>query len=113
MKYVKVINLTNAFGTADYKGLEIEMIIPGSQVYDITLSVFIGATTEEALPIHADLIEITEAEYKSKKSEIIASYPLPKEEQNAVKISELEAQLKTAQEDNANLVTMLVEGGII
>lgn len=94
MKYVKVINLTNAFGTADYKGLNIEMIIPGSQVYDDTLSLFIGATTEEALPMNADLIEITEEEYKSQKAEIIASYPLPKEEQNEVKIALLETALQ-------------------
>lgn len=94
MKYVKVINLTNAFGTADYKGLEIEMIIPGSQVYDNTLSVFIGATTEEVLPSHSDLIEITEIDYAAQKSEIIASYPLPKEEQNEVKIALLETALQ-------------------
>lgn len=113
MKYIEVADLVNIFGQSDYKGLNIDLFISGSQVYSTDMSVFIGATTEELLPVHADLTEITEAEYISKKADIIASYPLPKEEQNAVKISELEAQLKTAQEDNANLVTMLVEGGII
>ena len=70
MKFYKISNLVNRFGQYDYKDLDIDKFIAGSQVYSEDDSICLIATTEENPLAHVDLIELTEAEYTTKRQEI-------------------------------------------
>ncbi|PKM75270.1 MAG: hypothetical protein CVU92_02350 [Firmicutes bacterium HGW-Firmicutes-17] len=71
MKYVKINNLTDAFGKVDYKGLDINKFIAGSQRYTPDCKICICATEEEGnLPKHVDFLEISEGEYVEYRKEI-------------------------------------------
>ena len=59
---VKISNLTGANGIADYKGLNIDLNVAGSQVYPNDENVAYLFNTG-AIPEHADIEIITEEEY--------------------------------------------------
>lgn len=63
MKFIKITNLFNKFGQPDYKGLDIDKFIVGSQHYDMENAVCITATTEEVIPTNTDITKLTEADY--------------------------------------------------
>lgn len=66
-------NLITIFGTADYKGLFIDLFIPGSQVY-IDNECILATTEEYYNGLHPDAIELTEEEYSLKRGEIEARF---------------------------------------
>lgn len=69
MKYVKIDNLiSKTNGICDYKGLDIDLFIAGSQVYDNDTA-FIG-TIEEDIPQHEDLQILSKNEYDTFVNEI-------------------------------------------
>ena len=74
MKAVKISNLVQPNGSVDYKGLNIDLNVPGTQVYDIEdgNNVAYLYTTQDVLPQHPDLIEISEAEYEAAKADFLA-----------------------------------------
>lgn len=72
IKFYKLNNFTNQYGSPDWKGLDKSNNIPGSQVYKKDFSQCVLATTEETTPIHEDLIEITEQEYIAYRAAIIS-----------------------------------------
>ncbi|AEH46799.1 hypothetical protein [Parageobacillus thermoglucosidasius] len=78
MKIVKVSNLIQPNGTTDYKGLDLEKIVPGSQLYpdDNTAYFFYTGNVVE----HVDVTVITEEEYNAKKKEIKSKAPLSYDE---------------------------------
>jgi len=104
MKYLKVLNLKNSFGQIDYKGLDINKFIPGSQVYPNDLGSCLVATNEvlETLPI--DVEELIEADYFSQRYIIEDSNKTITEAQDT--IAELQAQ-------NAQILLALVKEGKI
>lgn len=86
MKYVKIINLfPPQGGVCDYKGLDIDLFVAGKQVYDETTAYI--ATTEDTIPAHADLVELTEQEYLNYKQEI-ENRPRPLTETERIELME-------------------------
>lgn len=77
MIFLRVTTLTNSFGQCDYKGLDIDKFVPGSQVYKKDMTMCVIATTEDGeLPSNPDLEIITEQQYIQEKQEIIAEYQI-------------------------------------
>lgn len=63
---LKVINVApERGGMYDYKGLDINKIVPGTQVYPYGTRDFYGITEQEDIPEHGDIHLITEAEYEA------------------------------------------------
>lgn len=74
MTIVKISNLIQPNGRADYKGLDLEKIVAGSQLYpnDNTAYFFYTGDVIE----HPDVLVISEDEYNAKKVEIESNLPL-------------------------------------
>lgn len=82
MRYYNIKNIKPNVngGMIDYKGLDINQFMPGSQVYAYDLSECVIATTEDWQGNHPDVIELTQAEYTEKAEELRATYPEPEPE---------------------------------
>ncbi|PZM67506.1 hypothetical protein [Paenibacillus dendritiformis] len=50
-------------GECDYKGLDIDKFVPGTQVYPAGTRDFYVITEQEDIPVHEDIHLITEEEY--------------------------------------------------
>lgn len=76
MKLLKIKNLLNQFGAGklDYKGLDIEQFIAGSQAYMKDSSFCIIATTEEEIVEHEDIVLLNDVEYGTLRDQIEQSY---------------------------------------
>lgn len=76
MKILKISNLLDSYGTADYKGIDLNKIIPGSQLYpqDGSNTAYLKYNSN-TLPSDADLTEITEDEYNQIKTLIDKNKP--------------------------------------
>ncbi|WP_339816769.1 hypothetical protein MKZ15_15345 [Paenibacillus sp. FSL R7-0216] len=72
--FVKINNLVNSMGQADYKGLDISKNIPGSQAYALENgdNYCVLETTQETTPEHLDLIILTDEDYARERDEIIS-----------------------------------------
>lgn len=91
MKYVKITNLfPPEGGICDYKGMNIDLFVPGKQVYDGSTAYL--ATLEDVIPQHSDITELTEEEYLQYRYEV-DNRPMPLSE------SERLALLEKAVED--------------
>lgn len=67
MKYLKINNFYNKFDQPDYKGLALNQIVPGSQLYPIGATYALLATNEELPILPTDVVEITEEQYITEK----------------------------------------------
>ncbi|GIO39291.1 hypothetical protein J41TS12_41520 [Paenibacillus antibioticophila] len=73
MKSLKIINWITKHGGADYKGLDINLFIPGTQIY---LDDVCYVQTEEIdIPENSEIEVITGAEYAS----ILENLPVPEQ----------------------------------
>jgi formaldehyde-activating enzyme involved in methanogenesis len=76
MYFYKINNLINQKGNADYKGIDISKIMPGTQVYPqdykTNNSCLIAST--EVKQTNGDLVQITEEEYNTFKQEILSAF---------------------------------------
>lgn len=72
----KINNLLKGDCTLDYKGLDLNLIIAGTQIYNSDYSFCLLVTTED-VATNGDLVQITEAEYNTLKQEIIDAIPVP------------------------------------
>lgn len=68
--YIKITNLANAQGQCDYKGLNINQFIAGSQVYDLANNIALIKTSENVTIVNADITILTEADYNTQKQQI-------------------------------------------
>lgn len=103
MRYFKITNLVQPSGICDYKGLEIDAFVAGSQVYSQDGKTCIISTVQDTeIAAHQDVLELTEIEYLAEKEAMVIPVPNPIEEQ----IAELQAQ-------NAQMLLALVEGGLL
>lgn len=87
--FIKITNLIDSHGICNYKGLDIDLFIPGSQVYDMNIAYI--ATEEIEIPEHSDIQVLTEEEYVSFTNEI-KNRPQPPTEMELL-------QAKLAQQD--------------
>lgn len=61
---LKVVNVApERGGNYDYKGLDLDKFVSGSQVYPRGTRDFYVITEQEAIPEHPDIYNITEEEY--------------------------------------------------
>lgn len=76
---LKINNLRQQDGKSDYKGLDIDLIEPGTQLYPTKENTayfkYNGFKNQ-----NSDVIEITESEYIAKKNEIESTLPIPIDE---------------------------------
>ena len=93
MKFVKVMNLFDNQGTANYKGLDLSKIIAGTQLYPINENVAYVGYEDYELPQHEDLLVITEDEYLQIKNEIEANRPKTLEEELQERINLMQQAL--------------------
>lgn len=76
--FIKITNLITD-NNADYKSLNVDKIISGSQVYDFTNHIAYVEYNETFTP-HNDLIEITQTEYDNVKKALLVQEGLTLEE---------------------------------
>ncbi|WP_213431615.1 hypothetical protein, partial [Paenibacillus dendritiformis] len=63
---VKIINaIGERGGNYDYKGLDFEKFVPGTQVYPTGTRDFYVITEQEDIPEHEDILLITTEEYEA------------------------------------------------
>jgi hypothetical protein len=73
MKYLKINNIYQEGETRlDYKTLDIEQFVPGSQVYPIFDNFCLVKTRQDDYPIHPDIEEITEQEYNDLRNFVMS-----------------------------------------
>lgn len=112
MKHLKIVDI-NINSVVDYKSLDINQFISGSQVYDFTNGVCLVKTSEDNYTPHTDIIELTESEYNEQR-EIINSISPQVQEKN--EIDELKAEneaLKASQLEQDTLIMELILGGAV
>ncbi|OAB46532.1 hypothetical protein [Paenibacillus antarcticus] len=72
MKFIRInnINPTDPSYPSDYKGLDISLFKGASALYDEDYTYCYTITLQKDIPVHADIIEVTEAEYLQFKSDL-------------------------------------------
>ncbi|MBV4417608.1 hypothetical protein [Clostridium tyrobutyricum] len=68
MKYIKINNFYNLFNQPDYKGLNLDEIIPGSQLYPANSTYAVVATNEGLSSLPTDIEELTQEQYLEEKN---------------------------------------------
>jgi hypothetical protein len=64
--YIKICNLIQSDGYADYKGLDISKIVSGSQIYPSDENVaYFQYISEESMPDNPDIVIIDDITYKA------------------------------------------------
>lgn len=93
MRIVKISNLIQSDGRADYKGLDCDKIIAGSQLYPMNENVAYVCYEDDEIPQHEDLQIITEEEYLQIKNEIETNRPKTPEEELQERINLIQQAL--------------------
>lgn len=70
MKILKIKNIANNNGSVDYKGLNIESFIGGSQIYEHDLTFCCVFTSDDDIIFNDDIEEITKEQYEIYAKEI-------------------------------------------
>lgn len=72
MQYLKINNLQNKFGQCDYKGLDLNQFIAGSQIYAQDFSCCLIATNEDITTLPTDVTELQETDYNTQRAQLQA-----------------------------------------
>lgn len=104
MFYYKINNLISNTGIADYKGLSIDSIIGGTQVYDLETENICLVGSSENILSNGELIQITETDYTSEKQNIISNYPVRGKTEVELLQDQLIAANDYAKSVNDNLI---------
>lgn len=71
-KYVKIANIQTSFGRLDYKGLDIDKVVPGGVAYSKSGTECMFVVEEDTeIPVHPDITEVTEEEFMAYRQVII------------------------------------------
>lgn len=74
MQGLKILNLLpEGGGTCDYKGLNIDMFLPGSQIYPPSERVCYVITNQENIPDNKDIIVITTDKYEEARQKYVVN----------------------------------------
>lgn len=93
------------FGQPDYKGLDINLFVSGSQVYDLEAGICFVKTNEQSAPQNSDITVLNEADYIT-GTDAIKTAMQTQEQTMEQKVQGLEAQ-------NAQMLLALVNGGLM
>ncbi|EHQ92081.1 hypothetical protein [Desulfosporosinus youngiae] len=104
MKFGKIVNFTNMFGQCDYKTLNIDSIVPGSQGYKMDRSCFVFACDCD-LPQHEDISELTQAQWQAEKTAIA--------NENSAEQQTIEQKIDDLKSQNAQVILTLVMEGLM
>lgn len=107
MMNLKINNILAQDGSIDYKGLNIEKFIAGTQKYPISHEYCIVKTSGE-VPEHNDIIVLTDSEYEAEK-ELIDNERSNYKSDEEKAIDELKTKLAQAEEDNLTTLEALAE----
>lgn len=111
--YLKILNLIQQNGSADYKGLELASIVSGTQLYPSDENTAYLKYEGKVIK-HSDIQVLTDGEYQNifQKEK---SKPQPKTEVDVIKEENerLRQQLANTNADFQALMDVLVEGGVI
>ena len=111
MKKLKISKI-NSSNVIDYKTLDINQFIAGSQVYDLENGVCLVETTQDNYEPHADIFELTEEEYNA-QADIINSMSPVSQEKNEIELLRAENEaLKASQASQDELIMSLMLGGV-
>lgn len=102
MKYLKIINI-NPKGVIDYKTLDINQFVAGTQVYNLENGVCLVQTSQVDFEPHIDVTELTADEYKTQADIINAMSPQVQEK------NEIDQLKQTV----ADLTEIVLNGGIV
>lgn len=110
MIFIKVENLTTCFGQCNYRHLDIDQFVAGSQLYSDDMSTFMGATNEEQIEEKDGVTIISQDEYLVFKQAI--------EENTKTKHVTLEEQVdrintKSLESEQAILELSTIIGGLM
>ncbi|MCW3793511.1 hypothetical protein OM416_18105 [Paenibacillus sp. LS1] len=101
MVYLKIVNIVSNNGVIDYKGLNIDLFVPGSQVYPLSGNYcLLGTTQEVVVGFHEDVIVLTAEDYESLKNEFITSQPV---------LMDYEKEIRQLKDENLELQMALIE----
>lgn len=107
MTYVQVDNVKQASGFFDYKGLDLNLIVPGTQHYpQASNSAFFGY--EGVIPEHPDLHSITEEHYETVKADELKPEPSVYEQ-----LDELKKKYVVLEQAQADLLSTLAEKKVL
>ncbi|AET70755.1 hypothetical protein Desor_5379 [Desulfosporosinus orientis DSM 765] len=104
MKFGKIVNFTNMFGQSDYKNIDINLIVAGSQAYKSDGSCFVFAYDGD-IPQHEDISELTQVQWQEEKMAIDA--------ENSADKQTIEQKIDDLQSQNAQAILALVIGGLM
>lgn len=79
MNYYKINNFQKENGLCDYKGIDIKLNVPYSQIHDIKNNIYYLINTDEKMVVHEDIEILTEEQYNQIKLEF-ENKPKPKSE---------------------------------
>jgi cyclophilin family peptidyl-prolyl cis-trans isomerase len=106
MKYIKINNFLNEFDQPDYKGLDLNKVIPGSQIYSQDLSYAVLATEEEFVTLPTDTNELTQEQYLQEKGSVKNQNQQPNQQEILIKTVAL---LSTNSATQAQQIQTLVQ----
>ena len=102
---LKINSFLNLYGSADYKGFDVDLFVPGSQIANKECTYCVVATNEDKDIIHPDIVVITEQQYIDERNAILEAV---KNEQKPT-----QQEISELKEQNAQLILALVESGVI
>ena len=104
MFFYLVTNL-KTYGAIDYKGLDLEQFVAGSQVYNEKDNEFAVASTEDFKVVHADVTQISESDYATYRESFLPKPIIPVTED---KLKEL-----TDRQDAADFAIMTLMDSVM
>ena len=104
MFFYLVTNL-KTYGAIDYKGLNIDKFIAGSQVYNDADNEFAVASTEDFKVVHADVTKLSESDYTTYRETFLPKPIIPVTED---KLKEL-----TDRQDAADFAIMTLMDSVM
>lgn len=112
MKYLKIINI-NPKGVIDYKTLDINQFVAGTQVYDLEKGVCLVQTSQVNFEPHSDIMELTVDEYNTQVDIINAMSPQVQEKNEIDELKVENEALKASQLEQDTLIMELILGGAV
>lgn len=102
--YIKINNILNKYGVAEYKGIDLNKVIPMSQRYNFESNECVLEYSGIKIK-HEELKEITEEEYNNFKTG--ETIKVEEKERIEKTVQELQKQIQELQQSNAELMNLI------